>query len=352
MRQPLNLKGPPKIDPSSIHKILLIRLRRIGDIILTTPSIQVLREHFPHADISFIVEEPYKELVEGNKDLNRVIVHKKSPKLKEFLKSIQRIRREKFDVVIDFHGGPRASLLTLFARARFKIGYQIKYKSFIYNIKVPRKPQEGYIHSAENHINLVKSLGIRVRSSPSLHLPEATKEQIEKIKRMITEHHLERSKMIIIHIGAGNEFRQWGKDKFVELTHLLSQIPKTKIILVGTPEDQKIEEHILKMSSAPIISLIGKLTLNELKLFIARSFLFIGVDSGPMHIAAATSTPLVALFGPNLSTINAPWKANAVVIEKKLDCRPCDQRRCIYKDIRCLRSITAEEVYQACLRFV
>ena len=216
MRQPLNLKGPPKIDPSSIHKILLIRLRRIGDIILTTPSIQVLREHFPHADISFIVEEPYKELVEGNKNLDRVIVHKKSPKLKEFLKSIQRIRREKFDVVVDFHGGPRASLLTLFARARLKIGYQIKYKSFIYNIKVPRKPQEGYIHSAENHINLVKSLGIRVRSSPSLHLPEATKEQIEKIKRIIAEHNLEQLKIITLHIGAGNEFRQWGKDKFVD----------------------------------------------------------------------------------------------------------------------------------------
>jgi heptosyltransferase-1 len=352
MRQPLNRKGPLKIEPISIQKILLIRLRRIGDIILTTPAIRVLRENLPQAEISFIVEEPYKELVEGNEDIDRIIVHQKSPKFREFLQSIKSIRREKYDVVIDFHGGPRASLLALFSRARIKIGYQIKYKSFIYDIRIPRKPSEGYIHSAENHINLVRALGIQVTTLPSLRLPEAKKEEIDKIKEIISEKDLEQTKIVTIHIGAGNEFRQWGKERFAELIRLLSQISNIQIILVGTPEDRETEDYILKHASSPVISLLGKLTLRELKLIIARSFLFIGVDSGPMHIAAATSTPLVALFGPNLSAINSPWKANAVVIEKNLDCRPCDQRNCIHKDIRCLRNITPEEVYQACLRFV
>jgi lipopolysaccharide heptosyltransferase II len=348
----LTQKGRQRIDPSQIKKILLIRLRRIGDVILTTPAISSLRQGIPTASISYIVEKPYRELVEGNPNLDKVIVLEKKQSLRDFLKLIRLIRKEKYDVVLDFHGGPRASLITLLSKAKLKVGYRVKYKNFIYNIKLPRSPKEGHFHSVENHINLVKALGVDVKSLPPLYLPKAQKTEIEKVEKFIEENSLGGSKIIAIHIGAGNAFRNWGVDNLVQLTNLLARRPDVKIVLVGTSEDQKAEEEILKKSAASLLSLVGRLNLREVKEFISHSSLFVGPDSGPMHIAASTTTPIVALFGPNLPAFNAPWQAKAFVVEKQLDCRPCKQRRCIHEDFRCLRSIEPEEVYQACLHFI
>ena len=345
-------KGRQRIDPSQIQRILLIRLRRIGDVILTTPAISALREGIPAASISYIVEKPFKDLVEGNPDLDKVSVLEKKQSLGEFFKLIRLIRRNKYDVVLDFHGGPRASLITLLSRSKLKVGYRIKYKSFIYHLKLPRSPKEGYFHSVENHINLVKALGLDIKPIPPLYLPQAKKTEVEKVKKFIGKNALGGHKIITLHISAGNEFRNWGVDNLIQLTNLLAQRPDVKVILIGTSEDQKAEEEILKKSKASLLSLVGRLNLREVKELISHSSLFMGPDSGPMHIAASTSTPIVALFGPTLPAHFAPWQTKAFMIEKELDCRPCRQRNCIYEDFRCLRSINPETVYQACLRFI
>lgn len=345
-------KGRQRIDPSQIKKILLIRLRRIGDVILTTPAISALRQGIPTASISYVVEKPYRELVDGNPNLDKVIVLEKKQRLRDFLKLIRLIRKEKYDVVLDFHGGPRASLITLLSRAKLKVGYRIKYKNFIYNVKLPRSPKEGHFHSVENHINLVKALGVDVKSLPPLYLPQGQETEVEKVKKFIEENSLVGSKIITIHISAGNAFRNWGVDNLVQLTNLLARRPDVNVVLLGTSEDQKAEEEILKKSTASLLSLVGRLNLREVKELISHSSLFVGPDSGPMHIAASTSTPIVALFGPTLPANFAPWQAKAFVVEKELNCRPCKQRNCIFKDFRCLRSIEPEEVYQACLRFI
>jgi heptosyltransferase-1 len=319
---------------------------------MTTPAITALRGAFPGAFISYVVEEPYKELVEGNPSLDKVIVLKKKQSIKDFFKLIRQIQKENYDVVLDFHGGPRASLITLLSGAKLKLGYRIKYRNFIYDIKLPRAVKSGHIHSVENHLNLVKALGVSIDIAPPLFLPKSQADEVEKVKKFIDEHRLEGHKIITIHISAGNEFRNWGVDNLVKLSDLLGQLPGVQIVLIGTNEDQKAEEEILKKSKARLISMVGKLNLREVRELISRSALFVGPDSGPMHIAASTQTSIVALFGPTLPAHFSPWQARASLIEKNFDCRPCKQRRCIYKDFRCLRSITPEEVFQACLRFI
>ena len=348
----MNQKSQQRIDPSKIKKILLIRPRRIGDIILTTPAVSALREGFPQAFISYIVEKPYKELVEGNPNLNEIVVLEKNQSLKNFIKLTRLIRKKKYDVVLDFHGGPRASLFTLFSRAKLKVGYKVKYKNFIYHIKLPRSVKAGYIHSAENHINLVKALGVHVEFPPPLFIPQATKTEAKKVEKFMKEKRLQGNKVITIHISAGNKYRDWGVDNLIQLVNLLAQRLGVKMVLIGTKEDQKAEQDILKKSKVPLSSAVSKFNLREIKELISRSSLFVGPDSGPMHIAASTSTPIVALFGPTLPAHFAPWQAIAHLIEKEFDCRPCRQRSCIYEDFRCLRSIKPEEVYEACLRFI
>jgi len=341
----LNQNEKLKINPSTIEKILLVRLRRIGDVIMTTPAITALREYFPGAWISYVVEEPYQELVENNPHLNEIIVIPPNQTVKSSLCCIRQIRKKHFDVAIDFHGGPRASLMTFLSGARLKIGYKIKHKPFIYDIKLPRRPQKGHFHSVESHLNLVKALGVPASAPLPLCLPDAKKEEVQKISSFLSENGLNDSSFIVMHIGAGNTFRHWGVDNFVRLINLISNNQGIKIILVGTKGDIKFEEEIIQQTEQPPLSAVGKLNLLELKELISRSSLFFGPDSGPMHIAASTSTPIVAYFGPTLPVNFSPWKANAILIEKNLDCRPCKQRQCIHKDFRCLSQITPEEVY-------
>ena len=345
----MNLKDPPKIEPATVKNILLIRLRRIGDIVMTTPALSILRENFPNAHISYITEEPFRELIEGHQDIDETIVISRHPGRKEIIRHIQNIRKQKYDVVIDFHGGPRAFLFTLLSGADLKIGYRIKYKHFFYDIKIPRKPEQGFIHSVENHINMVKALGISSLTIPAIQLPAAHLDEKQKINQFLKKNKLDKASVLTLHIGAGNRFRDWGLQNLHKLIQLLITDPHTAIILTGAKEDLEYEQKLLqKLPAKPVFSLVNRLILRELKELISRAALFIGPDSGPMHIASSTSTAIVAYFGPTLPANFAPWKAKATIIEKDFDCRPCKQVKCIYNDYRCLQTITPEEVYEAC----
>jgi len=372
MRPALSRKEPSKPDPTKFQKILLVRLRRIGDIVMTTPAVTALKKALPRASLTYVVEEPFRRLVEGNPCLADVLVLKtggsssrtvgrpddfhesdSSPASRpalRFIELVRHIRAARYDALIDFHGGPRASWLTLFSGAGHKVGYMIKNKGFLYDIVVPRGPAEGHIHSVVNHVNLVKALGVEVPEIPRLFLPGPKKEEAGDVDRFIRENGLQGSKIVVLHIGAGNRFREWGTENHAALAGLLQKTQEAKVVLVGGRENEAAARVIIRKAQAH--SLVGRNSLIELRELIARAALFVGADSGPMHIAATTQTPIVALFGPNIPAIVAPWKAKVRIVEKALGCRPCKQRECVHTDFRCLRSISPEEVFKACAEFL
>jgi heptosyltransferase-1 len=349
----LNRKDRPKASLPSSRKILLIRLRRIGDIIMTTPAVAALKQALPHASLTYIVEEPYRCLVEGNPDIDKIFLIPPRQGALSFLSLIRRIRREKFDTVIDFHGGPRASRIAWLTRATLKVGYEVKHKGFIYDIRVPRSRGGAPIHSVENHLNLVRAAGIEVNEPwPRLTLPGPRKEETERIDKLWANHRLPGAKVVVLHVGAGNEFRDWGAPNLGALAERLAGMPGVRVVLVGSGEDVPRAEEVRKKSPESALSLAGELNMIELREVISRTALFVGPDSGPMHIAATTSTPIVALFGPTLPANFSPWQAEATIIAKDLDCRPCKQRKCVTEDFRCLQSITVDEVLKACLPYL
>ncbi len=319
---------------------------------MTTPAITALRNGLPSVHIFYVVENPYRELIEGNPHVDRIIVLPRPLGVKNFFNIVRAIKKERFDAAIDFHGGPTASLITLFSGAEKKIGYRTKYKSFVYDVRLPRGPKTGHLHSVTNHINLVRALGIEVPVSPSLLLPESSELERKKVHDFFSINDLLGDKVVVLHIGAGNKFREWGQTNLSKFVSMLAKKQNVKIVLVGDSEDVKIADHILSGQISSVFSLVDKLNLRELKELIAKASLYVGPDSGPMHIAASTQTPIVAYFGPNLSAYNAPWKAKAALIEKDMKCRPCDQRHCISGDFRCMRTITPEEVYASCAKFL
>ncbi len=360
--------GRPKTElhPADIKKILLIRLRRIGDVIMTTPAVTLLKNHLPGAALTYLVEEPYRRLVHGNPCLDKVIAVEKKQKFRDFVRLILEIRAEHYDALLDFHGGPRASWITFFSGAKLKIGYGIKHKGFLYDIRVPRgRPghEGGFVHSVENHVNLVRALGLVFEGSdiPPLFFPDPTKQEARRVQKILEDKGFVSSKNIVLHIGAGNDFRDWGTKNIAALVRRLAEHTGLKVVLVGSAsaDDKKTEAEIMAVVAADgaqtsnnILSLVGELNLAELKGLVARSALFIGPDSGPMHIAASTTTPIVAYFGPTLPAHFAPWRAKAAIIEKEMDCRPCKQRRCMTADFRCLQTVAPEEVYAAAMAFL
>jgi lipopolysaccharide heptosyltransferase II len=346
----LNRKDRPRAKPAFPRKILLIRLRRIGDIIMTTPAIAALKRALPQASLTYVVEEPYRRLVEGNPDIDKVVLVPPHQDVLSFLSLVRRVRREKYDIVIDFHGGPRASRLAWLSRAGLKVGYELKNKGFIYDIRVPRHQLGAPVHSVENHLNLVRAAGIEVHAPrPRLTLPAAGKEELDRIDKLWSGHRFIEAKVVVLHIGAGNAFRDWGHQKLAGLVERLAGLLGVRVILVGSALDVPRAEEIRKTSPKPVLSLAGELNLVELREVISRAALFAGPDSGPMHIAATTSTPIVALFGPTLPANFSPWQARATLLEKSLACRPCKQKKCLTEDFRCLQSITIDEVFRACL---
>jgi heptosyltransferase-1 len=323
----------------------------MGDILMTIPAAKSLRMALPQASISYLIEEPFKDLVEGSPLFDEIIVLPKNITHGEFIRYLFEIRKKKFDVILDFHGGPRASLLTFMSGAKTKIGYQVKHKSFLYDIKIPRSPETGHIHSVENHMNLVRALGIQADAS-SLEMPPATKSESKKLNCLFKEQGLTQAKVIVLHIGAGNEFRLWGVDNLSRFIDIVSEKKDRKVVLVGAKEDNELAESILSTCQEQPVSLVGELNLRELRWVISKAHLFVGPDSGPMHMAATTDTPIVALFGPTHPAIFSPWKARAVLVEHDLECRPCRQKECVPGDFRCIRDIRPHEVFEACLAFL
>jgi len=352
MRRPLNQKDQQRIDPEKIKKVLLIRLRRIGDVIMTTPAVSVLKKNFPETELSYVVEKPYADLITGNPLIKETFIIPAHARMKDFFSVVNLIRKKKFDAVIDFHGGPRSSLMTLLSGADVKIGYKIKYRHFIYHIKLPRCSQTGPIHSVENHVNLVKALGIKSGAIPPLYIPSSTEKESSKIEHIMSRYNLSDSQYISLHIGAGNRFRSWDIKNYIKLCGLFTQKSGVKVVLIGAQEDQISANMIIKKTASSPLSLVGDLSLREVRDLISRSSLFVGPDSGPMHIAASTGTPIVALFGPTLPENFGPWRAEHKIIQKILDCRPCRQRQCVHEDFRCLQGITPEQVYEAGLDFL
>jgi len=344
MRPRLTPTDQPKIDPSKIKKILLLRPRRLGDIILTTPALRALKSALPSAKIFFLLESPYQRLIQGNGLVEEVIAI--PPKLSwiGLSRLIMILRQYHFDLAIDFHGGPRSALLTLGSGSRLRVGYRTQYKSWVYHLTVARSSPAGPIHSVVNHLNLVRAAGFNVGNDFSLWVAGPRPEEKKIVEACWQEWGLGSKLVVALHISAGNQFRDWGQENIVNFLKKISTSSQILPLLIGSTEDKKREKEIIEACGRPIPSLVGKTSLGELIAALERVDLFVGPDSGPMHLAAALGRPIVALFGPTLPAHFSPWKAQAVILEKNLACRPCRQRTCPYSNYPCIREIGAEEV--------
>lgn len=349
--------------------ILIVRLRLVGDVVFTTPVIAALRRKHPNARIVYVVENAAAPVVAGNPHLNDVVIapHRRGlGRIADDWALARRLRREKFDVALDLHGGPRSAWLTWASGAPVRVGYDISGRSWMYT-KIVHRPRELRArHSVENQWDLLASFDAdfangpdRINNRIEIAVDQRAARAIaERITRWGTAAN---GKLIVLHVSAGNPFRRWPEAAFAELAARLAMAGDDRqIVLTGGPSDRAATSRVIadakqRAGDAGARLIDGEsLSLGELRALCERAALYIGGDSGPLHLASASDVPIVALFGPTLPERSAPWRPASLPCETidvgALPCRPCDQRVCAPGDFRCLTTISAENVWAAAER--
>jgi ADP-heptose:LPS heptosyltransferase len=341
--------------------ILLVRLRLIGDVVFTTPAIRAIRRHYPDARIAYIVEEEAAAVVRGNPHLDEVIVacSPHAPgRLRADLSLIRRLRRERYDLAIDFHGGPRSSLLTWASGAPTRIGYEVIGRSWMYTTRVPRPRALRPRHSVISQWDVLLPLGIAGPDpeTDATEMPEDAVAAAAVERRLASAGIGPHNPLIVVHVSAGNPFRRWPAASFVDLIcRLAARDPQRRIILTSGPSDAGAASGVADDARARLapeqrsaIVRCGEFDLAQLRSLIGRAALYIGGDSGPLHVAGTTGVPVVGLYGPTLPVRSQPYRSaslrSSAAEAPDLPCRPCDQRRCEPGDFRCLSGISPEQV--------
>lgn len=343
-----------------MKNILFIRLRLLGDIILTIPTLEIYKKNFPQSNIYYVVEEKFREIAELIPGVHQVISVPTQMSIKEHFRFRKQMNSLALDAVVDFHSGPKSALLTRISGAKMRIGYKTPNRNWAYTHLTSRKlDASSPTHSTFNQAKLLEHLGITVTGTTiPLYPPIANVENnvTQEIKNLL-ENETGNFKKIVIHVGAGNSFRDWGIENFSGLIERLTG-DRVMVILVGHSEEEKKKgvylaaQHGLKKAKQ-VLDLTGRLSIADMLFLISRVNVYFGVDSGPLHLASLTQTPLVALYGPNIPEISGPWRKKDVdIIQLSLTCRPCAQRKCIYDTIKCMKNIKTDVVYEAIIRYL
>lgn len=326
------------IPGKGLEKILLVKPSALGDVIHALPVVQALKEAYPQASLSWLIKDKLAEVLKGNPWVDEIIPWKRS----SFLALIRRMRRREFDLAIDLQGLFRSGLLTLLSNAPLRLGFNrenTREKAYIfYNLWV--NPSERIKHVVEKNLSLLRGIGIDSQESPRFFIPSGEEEE-KYISRFIASI---RKPIIGLNPGAGWPTKRWPVQNFALLGDKIIREGGGEVLLIWGPgEKERVEEIKRRMEEKALLA--PPTSIIQLAALLKKCFLLVSGDTGPLHLAATLSLPVVALYGPSDPERNGPYTEKKVVIWKKLNCSPCWRKEC--REPICLQSITVDEVFSA-----
>jgi heptosyltransferase-3 len=347
-REPMPL-GPARWDWQSVRRVLLVRLRSIGDTVLTTPSLFAVRRFLPHAQIDILLEDWVAPVLEGFGDIDNIITFKRGSK-RGRLQATRTIRKARYDVVFNLHGGTTATLMTRASGAKHRVGFaHYQYKNLHNHLAPPSTELWGRekLHSVEQQLALLGWTGIPVSDRPATHLT-VTPEAAENVSQKLGEVGLEQNRpFAVIHPAASFETKQWAVDKFARVAEELAA-QDIATVAISAPNEAAIVSALAKEARTSIAGLTD-LSLPEVTALTSRARLFVGNDSGIAHIAAAAGAPSVVIFGSSNVTHWRPWTTRPnEVVREEFPCQPCHGYFCAeFEKPECILSVPVGRVVGA-----
>jgi heptosyltransferase-3 len=341
--------APARWDWREVRRVLVVRLRSIGDTVLATPTLHALRRFLPDARIDVLLEDWVAPLLDEFEDVSNVItVERKSAKSRA--RVARALRSTRYDVAYNLHGGTTSTFLTRATGARHRVGYADYRYSRLYNHAAPHSYElwgREKLHSVEQQLALVGWTGVPVSDLPPTHLSVTSQAAASIDKRLRGAGVDEAQPLALIHPAAAFDTKQWATENFARVTEHLKAHGLASIA-VSAPHEASVVAALQKNSAASVASFTD-LSLPEVTALAARSRLFVGNDSGIAHIAAAVKCPSVVIFGSSNVTHWRPWAtAAAAVVREELPCQPCPGYTCAEFDApECIRRVTVAHVTSA-----
>jgi heptosyltransferase II len=328
---------------------ILIRMPNwLGDLVMATPVLEDIRKHWPEAKITAICQANVANLLKYNPHIDEIYSYQRPNQWihrVQHLEIIDYLRHEQYDLGLLLTNSFSSAWWFWRGNVSHRIGYAAHMRSFLLNkaVRLPKNLESQ--HLVKTYKMLLEPMGIALSNTqPALYV--SPEEQINA-RNHLKSLGVDIDKQILIGINPGAAYgsaKCWLPDRFKALTHRLLQNPNYRVIFFGDQIGSPLVHQICHDMPERVINLAGKTTLRELISLIQTCHVFLTNDSGPMHIAAALKTPLVALFGSTSDIKTGPSYGISKVIHKHVECSPCYKRKCPI-DFRCMKRIEVEEVY-------
>ncbi len=356
------MKFSPSILPPKC-RILVIRLRSLGDVVLNTPVLENLKLNFPDSHISVLVESPFGDALHGNPVIDEIIVRERKrvscgnglSVFWEEVKFFLDLRRRKFHLALDFHGGPRAANIAFLCGARWRMGHQNSPRRWAYNVHVSTLFSGTRVHTVKEQLSKLESLGLKTtESDPKIWVSEEEKEAsllvLDKVGVRRGEPYA------VIHPGVVKPHQRWQPEKMAQIADHIQKKLNLKTVFSSTKEQISQVEEILSLMKSQALSLAGKTNIRELIALLSGARFLVCHNGGQMHLSAAVGTPVFVLFGPSTPEIFGPVGKDHRVFYKRLSCSPCAPHplyeSCLKGKPKCMEEIQAEEIIRAINEFM
>ena len=335
------------------NRLLVIKPSSLGDIVHALPTVAALRRRFPSAQITWLVKREWAAVLEGNPDLDEVLALDLSPK--GWPAVWRAVRAGRFDTIVDLQGLLRSAVLGWISGAPVRIGFANGREGspWFYTERVP--VQSASMHAVDRYLLVARYLGAEMGEVKPSDFPLPRDAQAEaRVEALLAMAGIQVGMVLVaMNPSARWDTKRWSPESFAAVGDRLQQEGAARVVLIGGRDERHIGKQVMCAMRATPIDLMGQTTLKELIALLRRVRLFVTNDSGPMHLAAAVGTPVIALFGPTDPARTGPYGAGHTVLRSGVPCSPCFSRRCTNAvTMECLTTISPEQVVEAAFRLL
>lgn len=322
---------------------LVIQLRQIGDVVLTTPIPHILKEERPGCRVTFLTEAPSHRLLEGNPHIDRVLLSDRKGGWRKTLALGRELRRERFDAVLDFMGNPRSAILSFLSSTPVRVSYPVKGRGILYTHRI--RPRDGY--AVDYKRDLLGALGIRSAwNRPEIFLSPGEREKARSLREVLLEDGPGR--LVTVDPTHRRDTRRWPGAHYGALCAALPARLGARAAVLWGPGEEEDAEAVVAASGGAAVK-VPATTLREMAALIGEADLHVGNCSAPRHVAVAVGTPTFTVLGSTSGGWRYPGPEH-VDVALGLPCQPCNSAQCS-RDRACLRDLSPEQVLRELQRF-